>query len=93
LEVTILADKSAKCFNPVVAVPPGETIRENMVFLGMNQEELAVRLRISAKHLSNILNGITLITYDTALKLESVIGPRAEFWMELESNYQINKIK
>jgi len=87
-----LADKSAKCFNPVFAVPPGETIRENMVYLNMNQEELAVRLGISAKHLSDVLNGIAPITHDTALKLESVIGPSAEFWMELETNYQMNSL-
>jgi len=91
--VTIIADKSVKCFNPVVAVPLGETIRENMVYLNMNQEELAARLGISAKHLSNVLNGIAPITHDTALKLESVIGPSAEYWMELESNYQLNKIR
>jgi HTH-type transcriptional regulator / antitoxin HigA len=47
-----LADKSAKCFNPVVAVSPRETIREDMVYLGLNQEELTARLGMSAKHLS-----------------------------------------
>lgn len=88
-----MVNKNASSFTPAVAIPPGETIRENMVYLGMNQEELAARLGISAKHLSNILNGIAPITHDTALKLESVIGPSAEFWMELETNYQLNKIR
>ncbi|MDW7729317.1 MAG: HigA family addiction module antitoxin [Bacillota bacterium] len=88
-----MVDKNTNSFTPVIAVPPGETIRENMVYLGMNQEELAARLGISAKHLSNILNGNIPITYDTALKFESVIGLSAEFWMELETNYQLNKIR
>lgn len=88
-----MVNKNVNSFMPAVAIPPGETIRENMVYLGMNQEELAARLGISAKHLSNVLNGIAPITHDTALKLESVIGPSAEFWMELESNYQLNKIR
>ena len=88
-----MASKNANNFTPAVAIPPGETIRENMVYLGMNQEELAARLGISSKHISNVLNGIAPITHDTALKLESVIGPSAEFWMELENNYQLNKIR
>ena len=74
-------------FMPTVAIPPGETIRENMEFLGMNQKELAARLDITQKHLSNIINGNAPITYDTALKLELVIGPSAQFWMNLETNY------
>lgn len=80
-------------FRPTVAIPPGETIRENMEFLGMNQKELAARLDITPKHLSNILNGNAPITYDTALKLESVIGSSAQFWMNLETNFQLNKAR
>lgn len=80
-------------FMPEIAIPPGETIRENMEFLGMNQEELATRLGITTKHLSNILNANATITYETALKLETVIGPSAQFWMKLETNYQLNKAR
>ncbi|MEW8974264.1 MAG: HigA family addiction module antitoxin [Tissierellaceae bacterium] len=80
-------------FMPTVAILPGDTIRENMQFLGMNQRELAARLDITPKHLSHILNGNAPITYDTALKLESVIGPSAQFWMNLETNYQLNKTR
>ena len=43
-------------FMPTIAIPPGETIRR-MLFLGMTQIELATRLGITQKHLSNILNG------------------------------------
>lgn len=80
-------------FRPDVAIPPGETIRENMTFLGMKQKELAARLNLTTKHLSNIVNGNAPITYETALKLESVIGPSAKFWMNLETNYQLNKAR
>lgn len=80
-------------FMPTVAILPGETIRENMKYLGMNQKELATRLDITEKHLSNIINGNSPITYETALKLERVIGPSAKFWMNLESNYQLIKAR
>ena len=48
---------------------------------------------ITPKHLSNVINGNALTTYDTALKLESVLGPSAQFWMNLETNYQLNKAR
>lgn len=85
--------KERNKFMPTIAIPPGDTIRENMEFLGMNQKELAARLGITTKHLSNIINGNSPITYETALKLESVIGPSAQFWMNLETNYQLNKAR
>ena len=69
-----------------------ETI-ERIWSLGMNQKELAARLDLTQKHLSNIINGNAPITYDTALKLESVIGPSAQFWMNLETNYQLSKAR
>lgn len=89
-----MASKNANNnFLAAIAIPPGETIHEYMDYLGMNQQELAVRLEMSVKHLNNILNGKSPITYETALKLETVIGPSAEFWMNLESQYQLNKAR
>jgi HTH-type transcriptional regulator/antitoxin HigA len=88
-----MVNKDNRDFMPEVAIPPGETIRENMEFLGMDQEELAARLGITPKHLSNILNANAPITYETALKLETAIGPGAQFWMNLETNYQLNKAR
>jgi HTH-type transcriptional regulator/antitoxin HigA len=85
--------KNENKYIPAIAIPPGETIRENMEFLGINQKELATRLDISEKHLCNVLSGISPITYDTALKLESVVGSSAEFWMKLETLYQLNKAR
>ena len=86
-------NKLTRDFTPVFAIPPGDSIRENMTLLGMNQEELAARLGITTKHLSNVLNGNAPITYETALRLESVIGASAEFWMNLETLYQLNKAR
>lgn len=80
-------------FLPSIAIPPGETIREYLEALGMKQNEFATRLDISIKHLSNIITGISPITYETALKLEAVIGPSAEFWINLENNYQLDKAR
>lgn len=85
--------KENKDFYPNIAILPGETIKENMVFYGMNQKELSERLGITTKHLCNIINGKAPITYETALNLQNVFGPRAEFWMNLETNYQLTKTR
>ncbi|PHS35816.1 MAG: addiction module antidote protein, HigA family [Alkaliphilus sp.] len=86
-----MANKNKNNFTPTIAIPPGETIRENMEFLGINQKELSIRLDITPKHLSNILSSKSPITYESAIKLETVIGPSAKFWMNLETNFQLNK--
>lgn len=78
---------------PIIAIPPGETILESIEALNMTQAELAARLGVTTKHINNIIKGNAPITYDTALKLEDVIGPSAQFWMNLETNYQLDKAR
>lgn len=41
------SNEDSRTFMPSVAIAPGETIQENMLFLGMNQKELAARLGIT----------------------------------------------
>lgn len=85
--------KENKNFLPMIAIPPGESIKEYLEALSMTQTELAARLGITTKHLNNIISGNSPITYETALKLEIVIGPSAEFWINLEQNYQLDKAR
>lgn len=80
-------------FIPTVAIPPGVTLKENIEYLGINQDEFAARIGITPKHLSQIITGVSPITYDTALKLEKIFGMKAEFWMNLESAYQLDKAR
>ncbi|NLK73127.1 MAG: DNA-binding protein, partial [Clostridiales bacterium] len=39
----MVSKKNETSFMPTQAIPPGETIKENMDFLGMSQKELALR--------------------------------------------------
>ncbi|WAM33280.1 HigA family addiction module antitoxin [Caldicellulosiruptor morganii] len=88
-----MARKKDKIDEALIAIPPGETIKENLKYLGMTQAEFAQRMGLSEKTVSEIINGIAPITYETALKLENVIGASAEFWMNLEANYQLAKAR
>ena len=71
-----------------IAIPPGETIREQLADRGMLQKEFAVRMDMSEKHISNLINGEVRLAPDVALRLESVLGIPASFWNNLEANYR-----
>ncbi len=80
-------------FMPEIALPPGVTLKDNIEFLGITQEEFAAKIGITSKHLSQIINGTAPITYETALKLEKMFGTSASFWINLETNYQLHKAR
>lgn len=67
---------------------PGDTIQEQIDFLGMSQSELAIRMGRSDSKLNELIKGKAPLTADTAKKLEYVLGIDAKFWMNLENAYQ-----
>ena len=75
-------------YDPDYAVPPGETLLETLGELGMTQAELAMRLELSEKHVSQIVHGKAPITHGTAIGLERATGVPAHFWNKLETNYR-----
>ena len=66
-----------------IAIPPGATIREQLENRGMKQNEFALRMGLSEKHISRLINGQVELTQDVALRLESVLGVPASFWNNL----------
>lgn len=73
-----------------VAIPPGATIREQLENRGMQQKEFAQRMGLSEKHISRLINGKVELTIDVSLRLESVLGMPAKFWINMESLYREN---
>jgi HTH-type transcriptional regulator / antitoxin HigA len=67
---------------------PGDSIQENIDFIGMSQAELAERLGRSIPKLNELIKGKAPITKETAAKLEYVLGIDASFWLNLEKHYQ-----
>ena len=76
-----------------IAVPPGATIREQLEYRGMSQKEFAVRMNMSEKHISKLINGEVQLTPETAVLLETVLSVPAEYWNRLEANYREKLIK
>ncbi len=75
-------------FSPDYAVAPGKTLSETLEAKGMSQTELSARTGLTEKTISQIINGIAPISYDTALKFEAALGVPARFWNNLERNFQ-----
>lgn len=76
-----------------IAIPPGETIKEMLVSRGMTQKEFAARMGMSEKHISRLINGDVQLTYDAAVRLETVLGAPPRFWIGLEAGYREALIK
>ncbi|MBA4182051.1 MAG: addiction module antidote protein, HigA family [Anaerolinea sp.] len=75
---------------PGIAVPPGETLAEELEARGLTQRALALRIGKSSRVVNAICRGERAINADTALALESALdGLSAEFWLRLQSDYDL----
>ena len=71
-------------------VHPGEILREEaMVPIGLSANRLARELGIPASRVLEIVNGRRGISADTALRLGRYFGTGEQFWMNLETNYDL----
>ena len=73
----------------VTAIHPGEHLAEELKELGMSAAELARNLDVPTNRITGILNGQRGITGDTALRLAHFFGTSAEFWLNLQSLYEL----
>lgn len=71
------------------AVHPGEHLAEKLEALGISAAELGRRLRVPGNRISQIVTGQRAITGDTALRLGHFFGTGPEFWLNLQSNYEL----
>ena len=74
---------------PITAIHPGEHLAEELYELEMSAAELARQLEVPTNRITEILNGRRAITGDTALRLAHFFGTTAEFWLNLQSLYEI----
>lgn len=75
-------------YQPDYAVPPGVTLKETLEVKGLSQADLAIRTGLAEKTISQIVNGIAPITYETAERFELVLGVPARFWNAREHTYR-----
>ena len=73
----------------IPAIHPGEHLAEELNELGMSASELARKLDVPPNRITAILNGQRGLTGDTALRLAHFFGTSAQFWLNLQSLYDL----
>lgn len=74
-----------------IIVYPWETLRDILKSEKMTQKELAKKIWVSEKNISNIINWKARITVKTAVKLKEIFGTSARFWLNLQTSYDLQK--
>lgn len=78
---------------PAEVFPPGEFLREELEARGWSQQELADILDRPARLISELIAGKRAVTPETAKGLADAFGTSPDYWMNLESQYQLSKVK
>ena len=73
----------------LTAIHPGEHLAEEMEVLDISAAELARKIDVPTNRVTQILNGTRAITGDTALRLAHFFGTSAQFWLNLQSLYDL----
>ena len=73
----------------LTAIHPGEHLAEELEALDMSAAELARKIDVPTNRVTQILNGTRAITGDTALRLAHFFGTSAQFWLNLQSLYEL----
>lgn len=66
---------------------PGDTLLELIERNGISQKELAAKTEVSEHHINEVINGKKSITVSFAKKLETVLQPKASFWINRQTIY------
>ena len=71
-------------------IHPGEILLEEFLNpLDISQNRLANAMRVPPRRINEIVHGNRSITADTAVRLSRVLGTSAQFWMNLQDEYEL----
>ena len=71
-------------------IHPGETLSEDFLKpLDLSVNRVALELRVPVTRINEIVHGRRSITADTALRLARYFGSSPQFWMNLQTNYDL----
>jgi addiction module HigA family antidote len=77
-----------------VTTHPGEMLREEFLLpLGITQSALAMKIRVPATRIGDIVHGRRAITPDRALRLSKFFGNSSEFWLNLQQMHHLSKAR
>jgi len=77
--------------NKLQPVHPGEVLLEEFLEpMGLSQNRLAIGIGVHARRINEIVLGKRRVTADTALRLSRFLGTSPQFWMGLQSDYDLD---
>lgn len=75
----------------VKPIHPGEILKDEFLHhLKISQNKLAMNISVPPNRINQICNGARSITADTAIRLAKYFGTSAEFWMNLQIQYDLD---
>jgi len=75
----------------MVSVHPGRVLKRELVARELSANKLALALHVPSGRITAILNAKRAITPETALRLGRYFGNSAQFWMNLQTRYDLNE--
>jgi addiction module HigA family antidote len=77
-----------------VTTHPGAVLRQDFLApMGITAHQLALRTRMPATRVGEILHERRAVSPDTALRLARFFGTSAEFWINLQATYDLSKVR
>lgn len=70
-------------------VHPGRILKRELKARGLSANRLALALRVPSGRITSVVNGRRSITPETALRLARYFGNSAQFWMNLQTRYDL----
>lgn len=73
-------------------VHPGEVLKDELDELGITQSALAKHIGVLPKTINEICRGKRGISAEMAMKLLKALGGSAQFWLNLQNNWEISQL-
>ncbi len=73
----------------MIPVHPGRVLKRELQARSLSANKLALALRVPSGRITSILNGKRAMTPETALRLARYFGNSPQFWMNLQTSYEL----
>jgi addiction module HigA family antidote len=75
----------------MIRVHPGEILAEELASRNMSANALALKMRVPANRITEIINGKRSVSPETALRLGKAFGTGPDLWLRLQSSYDLQE--
>lgn len=82
-----------KSLKPAIIIHPSEILRDELIARNIKQKEFADMLQIPASQLNEILKEKRDFNVNISVRIENVLGIKAEFWLKLQNEYNLQSVK